>query len=407
MSESVLQVDEKSSETGHHALESSPTFSPPRETLYIFKVLASFGGATFLLGLILAPQRLWGSVLLNSYYLLGLALGGMFLIAVLYLTSASWGVALRRIPEAMAGLLPIAAIGIGLVLVLRPSLYPAFGDQAGYAFVGFKAMWLNYGFFLFRALLYVGIWLAFMVAMLRHSRTQDTDGDLKHTRSNTALSAAFIVVFALTVWLSSVDWIMSLEPHFFSTIFGVYNFSGLFTSALACIIVVVVWLHKHGALRGIVTEEHLHDLGKLLLSFTTFWAYIWFSQYMLIWYANLPEETEYFIIRTSGTWGPLFVLNLLLNWAVPFLALLPRATKRNGDVLMKIALVVLVGRWLDLYLMIFPSISPEAPVIGIPEIGLTAGAAGIFGLILLKGLSRWPLVPVKDPYLHESMNYHQ
>lgn len=387
-------------QTGIHDLSKlSWKFTPPHQTLNTCKILIGIGAVSLAAGLIWTPQRLWAGVLLNSFYLLGLALGAMFLIATLYLTGARWGVALRRIPEAMAGLLPWAAFGIGLVIVVRPSLYPAFADPEEYAFVGFKAFWLNYRFFLVRAAIYIGIWLGFMIAILRNSRAQDRDGDLIHTRNNTALSAVFLVLFALTVWLASFDWIMSLEPRWFSTMFGVYNFAGLFSSAIACIIVIVVWLRRQGALRGIVTDDHLHDLGKLLLAFTTFWAYIWFCQYMLIWYANIPEETSYFIVRTSGSWGPLFVLNILLNWGVPFLALLPRGTKRNGDILVKIAVVVLMGRWLDLYLMIFPGVAVDGPMLGIPEIGLSLGAAGLFGLILVKGLGRWPLVPLRDPCL--------
>ncbi len=372
-------------------------FTPPHQTLTTFKILIGIGAASLAFGLFSAPQRVWAGVLMNSFYLLGLALGAMFFIATLYLTGARWGVALRRIPEAMAGLLPWAALGIGLVIVVRPSLYPAFADPEEYAFVGFKALWLNYGFFLARAVIYISIWLGFMIGILRNSRAQDHDGDLIHTRRNTALSAVFIVLFALSFWLASFDWIMSLEPHWFSTMFGVYNFAGLFSSTIACTIILVVWLRKQGALRGIVTDDHLHDLGKLLLAFTTFWAYIWFSQYMLIWYANLPEETGYFVIRTRGSWGPLFVFNMLLNWGVPFLVLLPRGTKRNGDTLFKIAVVVLVGRWLDLYLMVFPGLATDTPLLGIPEIGISLGAAGVFGVIFFKGLGRWPLTPLKDP----------
>ena len=372
----------------------------------MYKAFVAIGAVVFVVELFLAPQRLWGSVLMNSTYLIGLALGGLFLVASLYVTTAAWGVVLRRIPEAFAGLLPIAALGIGLVLVFRPSLYPAFGE-VGDHFTGFKAMWLDRGFFLFRAVVYVAIWIAFATVILRHSREQDIDGKQSHTRKNVALSAAFLVFFALTVWLSSFDWLMSLEPHWFSTIFGVYHFAGICTSSLAGIIIVVVWLRSQGVLRGIVNENHLHDLGKLLFGFSIFWAYIWISQYLLIWYGNLPEETEYFITRVSGMWGPLFVFNLVLNWLVPFIILMPRGVKRSDDLMVKVAVVVLLGRWLDLYLQVFPSISSDAPVLGIPEIGITVGAIGAVGLVILKGLARWPLVPLKDPYLDESLHFHQ
>ena len=412
MSETALET-RKGRDAGHEldgpqrlASDSIRNFSPPARTRDVYKAFAALGAAVFAVELVLEPQRVWGSVLMNSTFLLGLALGGLFLVAALYITTAAWGVVLRRIPEALVGLLPIAALGIGLVIVLRPSLYPAFGE-AGEHFIGFKALWLDRGFFLFRAVVYVAIWFVFAKAILRHSRDQDIDGDQSHTRKNVALSAAFMVLFVLTVWLSSFDWLMSLEPHWFSTIFGVYHFAGICMSSLACIIIVAVWLRSQGVLRGIVNEEHLHDLGKLLFGFSVFWAYMWISQYLLIWYGNLPEETGYFITRVRGTWGPLFVFNVVLNWVVPFIVLMPRGVKRSDNLLVKVAVVVLVGHWLDLYLQVFPGISPDAPVFGIPEFGITLGAVGAVGLIVLKGLSRWPLVPLKDPYLDESLHFHQ
>ena len=405
--------DESSATHSHDAIEllalpRNREFNPPEKMLTISKVLVGLGVAIFLIGLFMDPQRLWGSVLLNSYYLLGLALAGLFLIAVQYLSSAGWGVVLRRIPEAMVALLPYGLAGISLVLLLRPSLYSWVGlVRDDPILVGFRGFWLSYGFFLARAVLYGAIWLAFARAILRHSRAQDRDGNVSHTHRNTALSAGFVVLFSLSFWLASFDWVMSLEPTWFSTIFGVYNFAGLFSSGLACVVIIVVWLQGQGVLRGIVTEEHLHDLGKLLVGFTCFWAYIWFSQYMLIWYANIPEETEYFIVRSSGAWGVLLILNVMLNWVVPFLALLPRGSKRSGSFMVKIALVILAGRWLDLYLMIFPSLSKNGPPFGLYEIGLTLGAAGLFGVIILAALSRAPLVPLKDPLLRESMHHHQ
>lgn len=381
-------------------------FAAPARTYDICKVFVAIGAVVFLVELFLAPQRLWGSVLMNSIYLLGLALGGLFLVASLYITAAAWGAVLRRIPEALVGLLPIAVLGIGLVIVFGSSLYPAFGEEGDH-FIGFKALWLGRGFFMVRAFVYAALWLAFASAILGHSREQDNDGDQSHTRKNVALSAAFLVVFALTVWLSSVDWLMSLEPHWFSTIFGVYHFAGICTSSIAGVIIVVVWLRSQGVLAGIVTDDHIHDLGKLLFGFSIFWAYMWISQYLLIWYGNIPEETGYFVTRVSGMWGPLFVFNIVLNWFVPFIVLMPRGVKRSGDLMVKVAVVVLIGRWLDLYLQIFPGISASVPVFGIPEIGITLGAVGVAGIVVLRGLGRWPLVPIKDPYLDESLHFHQ
>ncbi|MBP8131212.1 MAG: hypothetical protein KA184_16660 [Candidatus Hydrogenedentes bacterium] len=376
-------------------------------TRRLMLALLGLGLAGFVIGLVFAPSRAWASLLLVSQYFVGLSLAGLFLVAVLYVSGAGWGVAIRRIPESLALLLPLGLAGTFLVLLAGRTLYPWTTLEGEVAYAGFKGLWLNYGFWLLRAGVYAALWLGFAGVLLRHSREQDFDGEIWHTHRNARVSAAFLVVFALTCWLSSVDWVMSLEPDWYSTIFGVYNFSGQFCSGLACTIIVVAWLRGRGALSGIVTDEHFHDLGKLLLGFTTFWAYIWFSQYMLIWYANIPEETSYYIPRVQGTWGPLFLLNVGLNWVAPFFALLPRGGKRNAYVLTRVAVVVLAGRWLDLYLMIYPSLSPAGPSLGPVELLLSLGGAGLFVLWLGRVLQRSALVPLRDPYLQESLGYHQ
>jgi len=271
---------------------------------------------------------------------------------------------------------------------------------------GFKLMWLSLPFFRIRAVVYLLGWLWFAWAMLRTSRQQDSDGDLNHTRQNTRLAALFLVFFGVTFWLASFDWIMSLEPEWYSTIFGFYNFAGAFLSGLATLALLLVWLQRHSPLKSVIREQHLHDVGKLLFAFSTFWAYLWFSQYMLIWYANLPEETVYYIRRLHGFWQPLFVLNLVLNWVVPFFALLPRMNKQRVGILVRVSIVLLAGRWLDLYLMIMPPFSGGKPHIGIWEVGLMAGLVGVFGLAFLAALRRAPLVPARDPYLAESLHYH-
>lgn len=383
------------------------TFEPNAKIVGRMQVLAGIGVATLVAGLFLAPQRIWLNLLLVSYYLLGLALAGMAWIAIQYVSGAHWSTALRRVPEAMAGVLPLGALGIICIVILHPSLYPWTGGVhvEGDA-PGFKLMWLSMPFFRIRAVVYLLGWLGFAWAMLRFSRQQDSDGELSHTRRSAALAALFLVFFGITFWLASVDWIMSLEPEWYSTIFGFYNFAGAFLSGLATLALLLVWLQRHGPLKTVIREQHLHDVGKLLFAFSTFWAYLWFSQYMLIWYANLPDETVYYVRRLHGFWQPLFVLNLFLNWVVPFFALLPRMNKQRAGILVRVSIALLAGRWLDLYLMIMPPFSAGKPHIGIWEIGLVAGLVGVFGLGFLAALRRAPLVPVRDPYLAESLHYH-
>ena len=382
-------------------------FKPGPKLIQRMQTLAGIGGVTFAVGLYFAPQRTWLNLLLISYYLLGLAMAGAVWVTLQYVSGAHWSTAWRRVPEAMAGLLPQAALGILAILIIRPSLYPWIsGLHSDGGAIGFKHIWLSLPFFRVRAVFYLLGWFGFIWAVLRTSRRQDADGDLKHTRTSTRLAAAFLVFFGVTFCLASFDWIMSLEPEWYSTIFGFYNFAGLFVSGLAALTLLLIWLQREYPLKDVITEQHLHDMGKLLFAFSTFWAYLWFSQYMLIWYANLPDETIYYIRRLHGFWQPLFVLNLVLNWVVPFFALLPRMNKQRVGILVRVSIVLLVGRWLDLYLMIMPPFSGGKPRIGIWEIGLAAGLVGVFGLGFLAALGRAPLVPVKDPYLAESLHYH-
>ncbi len=326
-------------------------------------------------------------------------------MALTYVADGTWVVAFRRVPESMTRALAAGGVALALVFLLRPSLYPWTSEAVG-APGSFSRLWLSMPFFLVRAAVYVGAWMLFAAALVRNSRRQDEDGDLAWTRRNARISAAFLVVFALTCFLASVDWIMSLTPHWYSTMFGVYNFAGLFQSGIAIMILLVVWLREHGPLRRVVTEEHLHDLGKLLFAFSTFWMYIWFSQYMLIWYANITEETVYFLPRMRGAWFPITMANIVLNWVVPFLAIMNRPFKRRARVLTKVAACVLVGRWVDLYLMILPSVSPEAPPFGAAEVGGALLASGAFVYFWVRMFQQAAPVPARDPFLSESLHYH-
>ena len=383
-------------------------FRTPPSLERLFRAMAVVGGISLLAGAFLAPQRTWANLLLASYYLLALGLSGTVFVAIQYITGSSWSVAFRRVPEALSNLLPYVAPLFLAVLIISPYLYPWFHEfhEETEPTFWFKQIWLSPAFFIVRSLLYVSLWIWFSYIIVRTSRRQDADGNLSHTRKNIRLSAGFLVVFGITFWLATFDWIMSLEPHWYSTIFGLYHFAGLILGGLAMITILAIWLERLGPLRGIFTQEHLHDLGKLLFAFSTFWMYIWFCQYMLIWYANIPEETSYFINRVRGFWGPVFLLNVLLNWAVPFVVLLSVTAKRKPSVLLEVCWTILAGRWVDLYLMIFPPLVGEHPVFGVWEAGFLLGTGGVFFLALFRAFRSAPLVPLNDPFLAESLHYH-
>jgi hypothetical protein len=377
-------------------------------TRLIFLALAVAGIVAAGVGALTSPHDMWANLLLVGYYAVTLGLGGLFFIAVEYASGSTWSIAIRRIPEAMTRLIPAGAVVIFAVLVTRPELYPwtsgNFGGTAESA-LDFKQAWLNRPLFLARAAGYAAIWTFFAWAIPRQSRLQDSGGQATRTYTNRKLSLAFLVLFALTFSLAAFDWIMSMEPGWFSTIFAVYNFAGLFLSTLAAIVVLTIWLER-GTMAGVITDSHVHDLGKLFFGMSTFWMYIWFSQYMLIWYANIPEETTYFVDRMHGGWLNLLILNVILNWAVPFLVLMRKRAKLNRRVLLSVALTVLVGRWLDLYLMIFPYVTGASPRIGPFELGLAAGGIGLCGLALTAALRAAPVVAVGDPQLSQSLQYH-
>jgi hypothetical protein len=387
-------------------IEPDLQFHPSERLLRRMGALAAVGLATFIVGLAVAPERTWMLLLLVSVYLLSLGLAGVMFVAFQYVTGASWSVALRRVPEAMTVVLPAGGLGLLAVLFFRSSLYSWTNPAAGHTMPAFKHWWLNLGFFRGRAIVFLALWSLIGSFIVKASRQQDRDGSPLHTRRNLTYSAALLVVLGLTYWLAAFDWIMSLQPEWASTIFGVYNFAGLFTSGLATLVILLVWLRGRRPMNQVITVHHLHDCGKLMFAFSTFWMYLWFSQYMLIWYANIPEEASYYAQRQHGFWAPLLLLNVVLNWVLPFLALLPKRNKQSPGVLVKVAVVLLAGRWLDLYLMIAPPFMGASPRIGLLEIGLMAGAVGVFALAFFAALRRAPLVPVHDPHLAESLHYH-
>jgi hypothetical protein len=384
-------------------MQNEPRFHPPLMAI-ILCCLAVVAGAALSSGLYQDPDRAGRDLLIVGYYLLTLGLGAMVFVALEYVTGAGWGIAIRRVPEAMAAIIPIGSLAIGLFLLGWPSIYPwaQASAEAGTARTPFTETWFRYPFFLARSFIYLASWLLFAYALVRTSRRQDTDGALAHTRANVRISAAFLAVFAITFWLAGHDWLMSLEPERSSTIFAVYQFAGLLESALAAIILLTALMRWFGPFRGVVTAEHAHDFGKLLFGLSTFWMYLWFCQYMLSWYVNNPEEVSYFTRRLEGGWGPFFIWNIVLNWAIPFVILLSKATKRRLGVLAIVSLVVLAGRGLDLYLEIFPAASAQ-PAFGLAEAGLLLGAAGLFSLVFILAFRKAAVIPIRDPFLSESL----
>ena len=375
----------------------------------LYSVAIFLGVVLFALALYKDHDRAWHGFLTSYMYWTDLALGGLFFVALQHVTKAGWSVNIRRICESFTAFLPFAAVG-ALVLFFFGSkhLYIWMDPEIvqNDAILQGKSAYLNPTFFLIRLVVFFGMWLAFSNKIVGNSLKQDADGDPKWTLRNVPLSVGFMVVFALSYSLFSVDTLMSLQPHWFSTIWGVYNFAGLFQSFFAMAIIFVVYAMKKGWLRGLVSEDHLHDLGKFLKGFTVFMAYIGFSQFLLIWYANLPEETIFYLARSNGWWMAITFSLLILKFAVPFLLLLPRWAKRTPNHLVMVSCLILAMQYVDIHWMVYPNLDAFTPKFSWQEVGSFLMLGGIFFWSTTSFLSKHKLVPVRDPRIEESIHHH-
>lgn len=366
--------------------------------------ISGLGAAAFLAALRLDAPRAWANLLLGNVYFLSISAVAAVFIAVQYLSKAGWPTLFRRIPEALCGYLPAGAATAGLLCLGVEDLYHWAHPGEHDAVLAAKHAFLNVPFFRVRTILYVLLWLVFARALVRRSRAQDEDGNPAHTAANVALSAAFLAVFAATFSLASIDWIMSLEPHWYSALFPWYVFSGAFVHAVAAVTLLLILLRRRGFFPE-ANRHHFHDLGKYLFAFSVFWGYLWFSQYLLIWYSNIPEETAYFVTR-SGAWNGVFWLNPAINLLLPFILLLSASAKKSPSRLLAACGVLFLGRWLDLYLMIMPPLLRHGPRLGWQEVLVFLGLGALFVLIFDRAFASAPPVPAKDPYLAESLHHH-
>lgn len=363
-----------------------------------------FGLICFLLGLLIAPDRAWSGFLIAEYYLIGLGMGATFFIAIQYVTNGGWATSLRRIPEAMSATLPYAAAGALLLILGIHTLYE-WSHEAVVAqdpMLQEKAAWLNVPFFVIRIVAYFAIWIGLSYAIRKNSLRQDADPDLAFTHKNVRNSAIFILVGVYTFCLASFDLLMSLQPHWYSTVFGFQNLAGSFLTCLAMIAVLIVVLRRAGY-GHIFTIDQLQTVGTMMLAFCIFWVYLWVSQHMLIWYSNIPEETTYYVYRHFGGWGTLSTLNVICNWLIPFFVLMPRVCKRNERTMLQVSLLILVGHWLDLYIMVMPATTGAIPTFSIWDIGPAVGLLALFARIVINTLGKHNLTPINDPYLVESL----
>lgn len=378
------------------------------KTKGIFVVMMFLGFLAFVFTLYKDPSRAWHSYLNGFFYVMSLSLGGLFFTAIQHASKAGWSVNVRRISESFMAFIPLGFL-LGVVYLFGAQKIYNWLDPAIVAkdeLLQHKSAYLNQTFFWIRFVGFFVLWFVLSKLLTFHSVAQDKTGDESHTHKNLTISIIALVVFALSYSFFSVDTIMALEAHWFSTIFGVYAFAGLFQSTIALMILILLRLIEKGQLKGIVTMDHMHDLGKFLFAFTVFWAYIAFSQFMLIWYANLPEESFFFVPRSTGGWAWVSVALILFKFVVPFFALLPRWAKRTPGHLTAVCYLILIMQYIDIFWVVYPHFNEHHVVLGIPEVLMFLGFFGAFMWAITRFLSRHSVIPLRDPRAHESHHHH-
>jgi hypothetical protein len=359
--------------------------------------------------------RFWAVLLQNSVYWLLVVNAAMFFLCATTLAWAGWTQSFRRVVEAISVL--VIPFGIlcfivlmGLVFGHQHHIYHWLTPEGDKILEG-KSGFLNPTFFTIWTVITIGGWILLGRNMRRISREADetpmgTEEGKKWIFKNTVHAAFYIILFALTV-TSSIPWLwlMSIDAHWYSTMYSWYTFASSFVAGMALIALFVIYLKNQGHL-PFTTEEHLHDLGKFMFAFSVFWTYLWFSQYMLIWYANIPEETEYFKVRVWGEYRGLFYLNLVLNFVSPLLVLMKAGAKRNYTIVTFMAVLIIVGHWIDFYVMVMPKPLGAHAHLGWFEFGIALGYVGLIIWLVGKALEKAPLVPMHHPFLKESIIHH-
>ncbi|HEY0246409.1 MAG TPA: quinol:cytochrome C oxidoreductase [Mucilaginibacter sp.] len=380
-------------------------------------------------------ERTFDNLLLMGYYFACVCIAGVFFCALQYAAQAGWSASILRVPQALAKTLPYAAIILVVIVVAglslhhtglteegkevsQPYLYKTWAtkgltDKGGEIYdslVAGKAGYLNIPFFLARMVFFLGCYSLLGWLLVKYSNNEDELGGMFNYEKSFKVACIFLVIFGFTIPIFAFDTIMSLEAHWFSTMFGWYNFAALWVSGLSVIALLTIYLRSKGYLSWI-TEDHLHNLGQLMFGFSVFWTYLWFAQFLLTYYANIPEEAEYFYKRWEPQFKFWFWLNIVINFATPLLVLMKRDSKRMVSVLKITSIILIIGHWLDYFIMIMPgTVGAQANwynEIGWIEIGVFIGFGGLFTYMVLTSLSTFKsLIPKKHPLLDESLHHH-
>jgi hypothetical protein len=380
-------------------------------------VLMAIGLIALIYGFSTDAHRAWPSLLFNNYFFIGIAVFGVFFVAKQYVSEAGWSIVLKRVPEAVMSALPVMSLIMLFIMFasimhwnhiyhwLHEGIMDPASDHYDKIIAG-KEAYLNGSFFIIRTIIYLLGWNYFAKKLRALSVLEDkVVGTAIHFKS-VSTSAWFMVFFAVTSAMASWDWIMSIDPHWFSTIFGWYVFAEWGAIGFTTILLFTLYLKRQGYLED-VNENHIHDLGKWIFAMSLVWTYMWFSQFMLIWYANIPEEVTYFMARLEvENYKFLFWFSMIINFIAPIILLMSRDAKRNNGRLIFVGCVILVGHWINSYLLVTPGTLGKLGHIGFVEIGMGLGFAGLFIYLVLNSLTKQPLETKNHPFLDESKNLH-
>jgi len=353
------------------------------------------------IGALFSPAQFFHSYLFAYVFWAGLALGCLAIVMLQYLTGGAWGLVIRRALESGTRTLPLVALLFLPILLGLSHLYEwAHPEEVAHdALLRYKAPYLNAPFFAARALFYFAAWLSVAYFLNKWSLAQDRGWDRSRGRRLQILSSGGLVLYGLTVTFSSIDWVMSLEPHWYSTMFGVLFIAGQGLSAFAFIIAVTVLLARRKPLSDVIAPSHYHDLGKLLLAFVMFWSYVSFSQYLIIWAGNLPEEIPWYLRRLQGGWGWIGLALILFHFLLPFLLLLSRTANENPRLLASIAALVVFMRLVDVFWLIAPVFADSGFRVHWMDLAAPVGIGGLWLAAFLWQLGKRPLLPPTDPGL--------
>jgi hypothetical protein len=388
----------------HAVITDVPVLARLQQRALVVGAVALVAG---LAGALTSPDQFFRSWMIGFLFCLGLTMGSLGLLMLQHLTGGEWGLVGRRIFEAAGRTLPLVALFFIPILFGLPRIFLWARPEAVAAdhILQMKAPYLNVPFFIGRAVLYFAIWLACMFYLTRWSDGQDR-GEVGVTAADTrrfrVISAPGLLLYALTITFASVDWIMSLDPHWFSTIFGLLLFTGQGLAAFAFVIAVLAVISEVEPVASVVSARQFHDLGKLLLAFVMLWAYLAFSQFLIIWAGNLPEEIPWYVERIRGVWGYVALLIAFGHFALPFVVLLSRDLKKNRGLLAKVAIGILLMRLVDVIWLVAPTFPHQGFAIHWMNIVIPVGLFGIWLFLFVRQLRSRPLLPLNDPYFKET-----